>query len=53
MTSHGLHSILPYWKIVYFFNVIEWNRLKLCMHVHTDHQTAEYRTWFMVAMVTN
>ena len=31
MTSHGLHSILTCWKIVFIFKMIEWNHLKLCI----------------------
>ena len=35
MTSHVVHNILTYWKMVYIFKIIEWNHLKLCMCIQT------------------
>ena len=37
MTSHVIHNILTYWKIVYIFKIIEWNHLKLCMCMQTTN----------------
>ena len=35
MTSHGVHNILTYRKIVYIFKIIEQNHLKLCRWIQT------------------
>ena len=40
MTSELSKQILPYWKIVYIFKIVERNQLKLCM-------------WIQIAKVKN